>query len=78
MQEDKREHNKEPRGSLCWKNQYKTRYYLVKFYQINGNRRRVECEIEWRWENKGNEADIKGEEYRKKLDERYNENCCEC
>jgi GTPase SAR1 family protein len=76
--EVKRDQAKDPRGMLCWSNQFKTRYYLVKFYQINGNRRRVECEIEWRWENKGNEADVKGEEYRKKLDNKYNKNCCSC
>ena len=76
--EVKRDQAKDPRGILCWSNQFKTRYYLVKFYQINGNRRRIECEIEWRWENKGNEADVKGEEYRKKLDNKYNKNCCSC
>ena len=76
LQEVKREQNKDPRGPLCWKDQYKTRYYLVKFYQINGNRRRVECEIEYRWENKGNEADVQGEEYRQKLDKKYIKNCC--
>ena len=76
--EVKREQAKEPRGSVCFRNQFKTRYYLIKYYQINGDRKRVECEIEWRWENKGNEADVQGEEYRKKLSDRYKADigCC--
>lgn len=74
--EVKREQAKEPRGIWCWSNQFKTRYYLVKYYQINGERKRVECEIEWRWEYKGEENDAKGEEYREKLNERYNRDVC--
>ena len=76
--EVRRDQAKEPRGSVCFKNQFKTRYYLIKYYQINGDRKRIECEIEWRWENKGNEADVQGEQYREKLYKRYNEElgCC--
>ena len=74
--EVKREQAKEPRGIWCWSNQFKTRYYLVKYYKINGERKRVECEIEWRWEYKGEEDDAKGEEYREKLNERYNKGVC--
>ena len=75
--EVKREQKEEPRGPLCWKNQYETNYYLVKYYDFDGNRKRVQSFLEYRWERKDNEAEIKGEEYRKKL---YNDitggNCC--
>jgi hypothetical protein len=69
--EVKREQEKLPRGPLCWKNQYKTHYYLVKYYEIGGNRKRVESYIEYRWEYKIIEAEIQGEAYREKLNEFY-------
>ena len=69
--EVKREQKEEPRGPLCWKNQYETNYYLVKYYDFDGNRKRVQSFLEYRWERKDNEGEIKGEEYRKKL---YNDN----
>lgn len=73
--ETKRDQGDTPRGPiLCWKYQFSTRYYLVKIYLINSKRKRVECELETRWEYKGEEPDKDGEEYRKKLDEIHNKN----
>ena len=46
----KREQEEEPRGILCWSNQFKTHYYLIKIYEIGGGRKRIQSELEWRWE----------------------------
>ena len=76
--EVKREQEKNPRGILCWAYQFKTHYYIVKYYEIDG-RKRVQSELEWRWESKDEEGkDIPGEDYRRKLNEKYNENTCKC
>ena len=76
--EVKRVQEENPRGILCWKNQFKTHYYLIKFYEIGGERKRVESEIEWRWEYKdGIKKEIPGEEYREKLNEEYHEGDCQ-
>ena len=80
LTETKRDQGDTPRGSwFCWKYQFNTRYYLVKIYEIGNKRKRVECELETRWEYKNEEAEEDGETYRKKLDEKHNsKNCCEC
>lgn len=44
---------------------------MVKYYEIGGNRKRVESYIEYRWEYKIIEAEIQGEAYREKLNEFY-------
>ena len=76
--EVKREQEKNPRGILCWASQFKTHYYIVKYYEIDG-RKRVQSELEWRWEYKDEEGkDIPGEDYRRKLNEKYNKNTCKC
>ena len=73
--EAKREQAKNPRGPFCWKNQFKTRYYLLKYYEIKGDRKRVESEIEYRWEPKDTEKrEIEGEKYRKTLIRKYSNN----
>lgn len=77
--EVKREQEKKPRGILCWSYQFKTHYNLIKFYDISGERKRIESEIEYRWEYKDEEGkEIEGENYRKELDKIYNKNTCEC
>lgn len=78
LKEVKREQKTKPRGPLCWKNQYETNYYLIKYYELAGERKRVECFLEYRWENNDNEAEIKGEEYRKQLyDDNNKDSCCD-
>jgi GTP-binding protein EngB required for normal cell division len=79
--EVKREQDNIPRGSLSWGNQFKTHYYLVKYYKINqvNGEKRVQSELEWRWESKDRDGEeIPGEDYRRALNERYNENTCKC
>ena len=75
--EVKREQAKSPRGPLCFKNQFRTDYYEVKIYNINGNNKRVQSFIEYRWEPKDKEiiinnvvGEIPGENYRKQLNEK--------
>lgn len=73
--EVKREQDKNPRGPLCWSYQHKTHYYLIKFYELSGKRKRVQSEIEYRWEYKDEEGkEIPGEEYRKEIYEKI----CKC
>lgn len=72
--EVKRIQDTEPRGPLCWSDQFKTHYNLVKIYMINDRRVREEYEVESRWETKEN--DDEGEKYREKLYEKYNSNGC--
>ena len=76
--EVKREQEKKPRGILCWNNQFKTHYNLVKIYEINQERKRVEYELEYRWEYNTEEAEKDGEEYRKSLNDEYNKDICQC
>ena len=76
--EVKRDQEKEPRGIWCWSNQFKTHYTLVKIYDINGERKRVESELEYRWEYKTDEAEKDGEDYRKSLNDQYNKDICKC
>ena len=76
--EVKREQEKNPRGILCWSYQFKTHYYLVKYYEIDGEKR-VQSELDWRWEYKDEEGkDIPGEHYRSELNEKYNGHTCRC
>lgn len=71
----KREQETTPRGILCWKNQFKTKYYEVKIYDIKGNHKRVECFIEYRWESKDKEdGEIPGEIHRMKILKSIKEN----
>ena len=75
--EVKREQEKNPRGILCWSYQFKTHYYLVKYYEIDeiDEKKRVQSELDWRWEYKDEEGkDIPGEHYRSELNEKYNKN----
>ena len=74
--EVKRNQEKDPRGIWCWKDQFKTHYTLVKIYDINGERKRIESELEYRWERKTDEAEKDGEDYRKQLNEQYNKDIC--
>ena len=75
--ETKRDQGDEPRGNwFCWKYQFSTRYYLVKIYEIEGKRKRVECELDKRWEYDNDEAEVDGEDYREKLDKKYNNKNC--
>ena len=76
LTEVKRVQEDMPRGILCWKNQFKTNYYLVKYYEIKGERKRVQCHLEYRWESKDLYAEIQGEEFRKKLNQQYTNNTC--
>jgi GTP-binding protein EngB required for normal cell division len=76
--EVKRDQEKEPRGILCWSNQFKTHYTLVKIYEINGERKRVESMLEYRWEYKTEEGEKEGEDYRKYLNDQYNKDICQC
>ena len=76
--EVKREQAKEPRGILCWSHQFSTRYFLVKIYEFGGNRKRVECDLDKRWEYKNEEAEIAGENHRQKLNNEYCQSCCQC
>lgn len=78
--EVKREQEKSPRlPLLCWSYQFKTHYYLIKFYQLSGERKRVQSELEWHWEYKDEEGkEIPGEERRQELDKIYNKNTCKC
>ena len=64
----KREQEKEPRGILCWSNQYNTHYMAVKIYDINHKERREEYEIISRYEGKKREDDEAGEQMREKLE----------
>jgi len=78
--EVKRVQDNVPRGPLSWSNQFKTHYYLVKYYEIDqvDGRKRVQSELEWRWESKDRDGEeIPGEDYRRALNERQNEyNAC--
>lgn len=76
--EVKREQEKKPRGILCWSNQFKTHYILVKIYDINGERKRVECELDNKWEYNTAEAEEEGEKFRKELYDKNNKDTCEC
>ena len=76
--EVKRDQEKEPRGILCWSNQFKTHYTLVKIYDIKGERKRVESELEYRWEENTDEAEKDGEDYRKSLNDQNNRDICKC
>lgn len=73
--EVKREQDKNPRGILCWSKQFKTHYNLIKIYKINGAKKRVESELESRWEYNTEEAEKDGEDYRKELNNQYNNIC---
>ena len=64
----KREQEKEPRGILCWSNQYNTHYMAVKIYDINHKERREEYEIISRYEGKKREDDEAGEQMRERLE----------
>ena len=63
----KREQEKEPRGILCWSNQYNTHYIGVKIYDINHEQRREEYEITPRYEGKTREDDEAGEQMKEDL-----------
>ena len=79
--EVRREQEKNPRGILCWSYQFKTHYYLVKYYEIDeiDGKKRVQSELDWRWEYKDEEGkDIPGEHYRSALNEKYNGHTCRC
>ena len=79
--EVRREQEKNPRGILCWSYQFKTHYYLVKYYKIDefDGKKRVQSELDWRWEYKDEEGkDIPGEHYRSELNEKYNGHTCRC
>ena len=79
--EVRREQEKNPRGILCWSYQFKTHYYLVKYYKIDefDGKKRVQSELDWRWEYKDEEGkDIPGEHYRSELNEKYNGHTCGC
>ena len=65
--EVKREQEKEPRGILCWSNQYNTHYIGVKIYDINHEQRREEYEITSRYEGKTREDDEAGEQMKEDL-----------
>ena len=75
----KREQGKEPRGSyLCYKYQFWTTYNLIKFYEIEGDRKRVQCELDSGWEYNTKDGEENGEKKRNRL---YNENTgnqCSC
>lgn len=71
----KRVQDDKPRGILCWKDQFKTHYNVVKIYEISHERKRVEYEYEFRYEKKGEEDQAKGEEYRDYLQNKFNETC---
>ena len=74
----KREQEEKPRGILCWSYYFKTHYYLIKFYEIGGERKRVQSELEWRWEYKDEDGKpIPGEAYREELDKKYNKGNCQ-
>ena len=64
----KREQEKEPRGILCWSNQYNTHYMAVKIYDINHKEHREEYEIISRYEGKKREDDEAGEQMRETLE----------
>lgn len=74
--EVKRIQDKEPRGILCWSNQYKTHYNLVKIYNLNDKNYREEYEIENGWEEK--EKEKEGEAHREELQREYEDNICSC
>lgn len=74
--EVKRIQDKEPRGILCWSNQFKTHYNLVKIYNLNNKNYREEYEIENGWEEKGKEKE--GEAHREELQREYEDNICSC
>lgn len=80
LTETKRDQGDIPRGNwFCWKYQFSTRYYLVKIYEIEDERKRIECELATRWEYKNDEAEADGEAYREKLDKKHNnKSCTEC
>ena len=78
LSEVKRTQAEKPRGSLCWKNQFDTRYFLVKYYELSGERKRVECELEQRWEYKGEEAEKDGEKRRQHFYDIHCKTCCSC
>lgn len=72
LTEVKREQTEEPRGKYCWKNQFKTNYYLIKLYNVNGSRIRTRQFLDYRWEHKDqdigmNEGEIHRNELEKKL-----------
>lgn len=79
--EVKRVQDNVPRGPLCWSYHFKTHYYLIKYYEIDqvDGRKRVQSELDWRWEYKDIDGEeIPGEDYRRQLNERYNEHTCKC
>ena len=76
LNEVKKVQDNVPRGSLSWGNQFKTHYYLVKYYEIDqvDGIKRVQSKLEWRWESKDKDGEeIPGEDYRRAINERYNE-----
>ena len=79
LTEVKREQSDKPRGEwLCYKYQYETHYYLVKYYVIGGNRKRVQIEIDNRYEAKDGDnikGESNGENYKISLQEKYKEGC---
>ena len=75
--EVKRVQDEKPRGILCWSKQFKTHYIIVKIYDINNIRRRLEYEYEFRYETKEHEDEVRGEEYRENLQNQFN-NICNC
>ena len=77
--EVKREQEDKPRGPLCWSYQFQTHYYLIKIYELGGERKRVQSELEWRWEYQDEDGkEIPGENYREKLNKQYNRGNCRC
>ena len=53
----------------------------MKYYKIDefDGKKRVQSELDWRWEYKDEEGkDIPGEHYRSELNEKYNGHTCRC
>ena len=57
----------QPRGPLCWKNQFKTKYLAIKLYTLEGKSYRHEYELKWEWEGKSLKDSIEGENEKEKL-----------
>ena len=52
---------------------------MIKIYEIGGGRKRIQSELEWRWEEKDEEGkEIPGENYREELNKKYNKDICKC
>ena len=81
LTEVKREQSDKPRGEwFCYKYQFETHYYLVKYYLIKGERKRVQIELRNRYERKDGdviEGESRGEDYKLSLEEKYINGCCQ-